>query len=117
MNGELEDLDRYKETYDLTNEQTKAFTSLKRAYNKCKKVGVLFANHYSHLTAYDSAKVTNFGFNGDIENDGNAYRISEAGYGLNSIDIPMEFSDDQILHAVALTDEWKQELESRKEDE
>lgn len=42
----------------FTNEQKKAITNLKKAFTRCRKLGLAFWDNYGELTAYDSKKMS-----------------------------------------------------------
>lgn len=89
------------EIEDLTPEQIKAFNALKRAYKRCEKSGILFANWYGHLTAYNSDIVKGAGDKTMYNLD---YLFVEHGNNTsNYIELPNEWADDEIDHGLELT--------------
>lgn len=46
---------------ELSAEQKKAFNKLKKAYMECEKVGILFANCYGELMAFNKELVEGYG--------------------------------------------------------
>jgi len=89
----------------LTQAQGTAFASLKRAYSRCKNLGIVFVNHHGTLMPYNSALVedmidpTSTWFDPErvmpVTGNGTSHRLH----------IPGEWADDEGMHYFLLTDQ------------
>jgi len=91
--------------FDLTDAQKRKFTALKKAYEACKKEGIMFVNVYGTLQAYNSKMVSEYADNSSLDiNDEDTFRAnsrSEDTECLNYFNIVCEWTDDP--HLIKLT--------------
>lgn len=53
-----EDVELIEEYLELTPEQKKAITNLKKAFTRCRKLGLEFWDNYGSFTVYDGKKMS-----------------------------------------------------------
>lgn len=96
--------DRLYSVCELTYEQKRAFSRLKRAYKACEDAGIFFANNYGNLMAFDSKLVAGYG--DDAISSGGEYEVRLVyGCPAESLKIANEWADD--THTLGLTEKGK----------
>lgn len=83
---------------ELTPEQTKAFKRLKKAFEDCKRSGIVMFNFYGDLNAYNGKLVN--GMSDDERH--NSVPVS-GNNAYNTLSIPNEWADDEGIHFLHLT--------------
>ena len=91
------------ELLELTTKQMECFKDLQKAYKACIKSKINFINRYGNLCAYDGNLICGFG----------DYQVHAAGVheihvldvpgSVNKLEIPNEWTDDDIQHFYGLT--------------
>lgn len=95
-----DEIEAIEDYLQFTDEQIKALTNLKKAFTRCRKLGLKFWDNYGDLTAYDNRKMTCpvpddiYDFNYDQGDNAIqcCMKISEAGNTSGNADDTCQFS-------------------------
>lgn len=89
-----------KDIFKLTPEQAKAFKALEKAYSKCVKSGIFFANNYGSLMAFDKSIVCGYGDSVKYAKGVSEVSEHEAGGTVYQFKIANEWADDEHYYGL-----------------
>ena len=82
----------------LTKKQQKAFESLRKSFERCKKEGLYLVSNYGNLEPYDSKIVIDYSdYNTYRKGDAMVYSSQDVQSIEKPIKYPMEWCDDEHL--------------------
>lgn len=100
--------------FDLTADQKKKLTALKRAYNACIKANMLPVNIYGSLTFYDKKYVEEYSNSDFLSKSDRTFDLEGDSQTSNCLSIVNEWTDDG--HRILLTEAGLKMLKKEQDD-